>query len=176
MPYMITSEVTCYLIPEEREAATKEFLRHLHGPEETWIVASEISIVPLIIELIAAHKQGVPIHLYLDHSRASGRADRHQISRLANAGIEVTIGTSLVGQGDLSHTKGVVVNGRPPWCWAGPLNFMGSCWHAVDMAMVFCSWEWSERFVEEFRELRQYAWEREPALQIMASPPAGVVV
>jgi len=176
LPYTITSEVTCYLIPEEREAATREFLKHLHNPEETWIIASEISIVPVIIELIAAHTNGVPLHLYLDHSQASGRADKHQINRLSNAGIEVTIGTSLVEHGDLSHTKGIVVDGRPPWCWAGPLNFTGSGWHAVDMAMVFCSREWHERFVEEFRSLRQYAWERERRLQVMKSPPAGVVL
>ncbi|RNC71324.1 MAG: hypothetical protein ED859_03990 [Desulfuromonadales bacterium] len=157
-------------------AAAREFLSHLHDPGETWIIASVIGITPLIIELIAAHRKGVPLHLYLDQSHTSGKADRVQVNRLADAGVDVTVGTSLVGTGTLSHTKGVVVNGAVRWCWAGSVNFSESGWHAVDMAMVFYSPQWYERFVEEFRELRQYAWDHQGRLQVMKQPPAGVVV
>lgn len=170
MPFTVRTDVTCYCLQEDGAIANREFLSYLHNPGETWIIAFGTTIVPIIIELVAAHKNGVPIHLYLDHSQAFGRADKHQVQRLVNAGMEVTIGTSLVSGRHLSHTKGAVVNGTPPWCWEGSINVLESGWHAVDTAMVFFSKEWHERFVLQFKELRKFAWESQEWLQVMKAP------
>ena len=174
MPFEIKTDTICYLLPEDGKVAEKEFLLHLHNPGETWIIAFGFTLAPMVDELISAHNEGVRLHLYLDHSQSSGRAEKAQVQRLVDANVEVTIGTSPEGSRYICHTKGVVVDDKPPWCWEGSVNFSESGWHQVNTAMVFSSGEWRDRFVEQFKGLRQFAWTRERNIQVMQSPPNGV--
>lgn len=65
--------------------------------------------VPLMDELIAAHKAGVAVNVVADHSQAEGTAEKPQLQRLVDAGIDVLIGTS--SRGAIDHSKYIVIDG-----------------------------------------------------------------
>jgi phosphatidylserine/phosphatidylglycerophosphate/cardiolipin synthase-like enzyme len=178
MSFQIETPVTCYLLPEDGEAAEAQFLKNLKDPGETWIIAYSFTLVPMIDELLDAHSQGVPLHLYLDHSQSSGRAAKPVIEKLVDAGIEVTIGTSPEGSRYICHTKGMVSDEDPQggelFCWEGSVNFSASGWHQVNTAMTFSSPKWRDEFVAQFEALREFAWTHEAEMQLMPEPPAGL--
>ncbi len=174
MPFQINGPFTAYLLPEDGEIAQREFLKHLSDPGETYIIAFGFTLVPMIDEIIAAHKNGVPIHIYLDHSQSAGTMEAPQVQRLIDAGVEVTIGTSPAGSMYICHTKGIASNDNPVWCWEGSVNFSASGWKQVNTAMVFSSQDWYDNFVAQFKAIRQFAWDRERQFQRMQTPPEGV--
>jgi len=117
------------------------------------------------------------IHIYLDLSQSRGTAEKPQVQRLIDAGVEVTIGTSPAGLSFITHTKGIVCNDTPvPWCWEGSVNFSESGWMQVNTAMVFNDKTWRDNFVAQFDTLRDYAWTNERADQLMKAPPSGVTI
>jgi len=176
MPFQIETTVTCYLLPEDGAQAQQSFLDHLLEPGETWIIAYAFTLVPMIQDLLKAHQNGVPLHIYLDHSQTEGKAQLPEVKQLVNAGVEVTIGTSPEGSQYICHTKGMVsdpdAKGRGSlYCWEGSVNFSASAWHQVNTAMVFASQKWRDEFVGQFEALKQYAWTNERSMQLMSSPP-----
>jgi len=177
MPFQIETTVTCYLLPEDGVPAQQSFLNHLLDPGETWIIAYAFTLVPMIQDLLKAHQNGVPLHIYLDHSQTEGKVQLPEVKQLVAAGIEVTIGTSPAGSQYICHTKGMVsdpdAKGQGSlYCWEGSVNFSASAWHQVNTAMVFASQEWRDEFVGQFEALKQYAWTNERSMQLMSSPPA----
>ena len=174
MPFKITTDVTCYLLPGDGAAARAEFLHHLGDPAEMYITAYGFTLQPMIDQLIANHVAGDLLHIYLDNSQAAGQAERPQVQRLVDAGIEVTLGTSPEGSRYICHTKGIVCLDTPPWCWEGSVNFSEGGWHQVNTAMVFSSADWAKNFADQFKALRQFAWDKERNLQLMPKPPPGV--
>ncbi len=174
MTFKIETDITCYLLPEDGKIAKKEFLQHLKNQGETWITAYSFTLEPMIEELIAAYEAGISLHLYLDYRSEQNIHEKPKVQSLVDAGIEVTIGTSPEGSRYICHTKGVVVDEEHPWCWEGSVNFSEGGWHQVNTAMVFYSKEWSDQFVNQFKELRRFAWEKERKIQLMESPPADM--
>ena len=171
--FSMSAKIQCYLLPTDAVAAEKDFLDHLRGKGETWIIAYGFTLVPMIDELIGVHKRGKKLHLYLDHTQASGKAETVDVDRLVHAGVEVTIGTSPV-RGLICHTKGVVVDGVHPWCWEGSVNFSNNGFSQVNTAMAFESKLWRDRFVQQFEELRAFAWAKERRYQRMGRAPGKI--
>ncbi len=174
MPFRITTRILCFLLPEDGSAAEKEFLHHLSDSSEMYITAYGFTLQPMVDTFIANHESGDLLHIYLDHSQSAGKAEMPQVQRLVDAGIEVTIGTSPEGSEYICHTKGIVCLDDPPWCWEGSVNFSESGWHQVNTAMVFHSDTWAKNFIDQFKHLRQFAWDYERRFQLMPNPPAGV--
>lgn len=174
LPFQITATLTCYLLPQDGEIAKQDFLKHISDPGETYIIAYAFTLVPMIDDLITAHQNEVPLHIFLDHSQTEGALQKPDVQRLVNAGIEVTIGTSPAGQQYICHTKGLVSNDSPVYCWEGSTNFSETAWDQVNTVMVFSSQEWYDNFVAQFNQIRQYAWTNEKEFQLMANPPPGV--
>jgi hypothetical protein len=175
--FTITTSVDCYLLPDDGAAAKALFLTHLQDPYEMWIVAYSFTLVPMVDEILENNSTGAPYHIYLDLSQSSGGAEKPQIARLVEAGVEVTVGTSPAGTSYITHTKGVTCNDRPvPWCWEGSVNFSASGWLQVNTAMFFHSQEWHDAFVAQFNSLRDYAWTNLRTSQLMKAPPAGVTI
>ena len=174
MSFQIDAKVTCYMLPGDGPVAEQDFLTNLNSGKEAWFIAYAFTLVPMIDELLNAQARGVPMHIYLDHSQAAGHFEAAQIKRLVDAGTEITIGTSPVGSQYICHTKGVVIDVNPPWCWEGSVNFSKTAWDQVNTAMVFNSQVWRDNFVNQFNALRAFAWQKEQPLQIMPSPPPGV--
>ena len=173
-PFQITTKITCYLLPDDGTAAEREFLTHISDPGETYIIAYGFTLVPMIDDLIAAHNKGVPLHIFLDHTQSEGTMQKPLVQRLVDSGIEVTIGTSPAGSKYICHTKGLVSNDNPVWCWEGSTNFSQSAWNQVNTAMVFSSQQWYDNFVAQFKQIRQFAWSKERLFQVMKNPPPGV--
>jgi hypothetical protein len=175
MPFQITTTVTCYLLPQDGAQAEADFLKHLLDPGETWIIAYAFTLTGMINDLIAAHKAGIPLHIYLDHSQEVGKVEKPLVQQLVSAGVEVTIGTSPAGSQYICHTKGMVsdpaANGGALWCWEGSTNFSLSAWKQVNTALVFASQQWRDEFVAQFQGLVEYAWTNEQSMQLMSSPP-----
>jgi len=150
------------------------FLGHLDDQGEMYITAFGFTLQPMVDKLLEHYQAGDPLHIYLDHSQAGGTMEKPQVQRLVDAGVEVTIGTSPEGSRYICHTKGIVCLDSPPWCWEGSVNFSESGWRQVNTSMVFNSDDWSQKFVEQFKALRQFAWTKEQRMQLMSSPPEGV--
>jgi hypothetical protein len=175
MAFSIDTSITCYLMPDDHDAAQQQFLKLLTGPGETWLVAYSFTLSTAVSELITAHQQGVALHLYLDHSQSTTSSERDDVQRLVDAGIEVTIGTSTSGSSYICHTKGLVTDTpNGPQCWEGSVNFSQSGWLQVNTAMNFSAAAWRDHFVSQFDTLRYYAWTQERSLQLMSQPPAGL--
>ncbi len=174
MPFTITGTVECFLLPEDGQTAEAALLTHLADNGEMYITAYAFTLVPMIDQLLANFQRGDPLHLYLDYSQESGTAEKPEVQRLVDAGMEITIGTSPEGSKYICHTKGIVCLDNPPWCWEGSVNFSESGWHQVNTAMMFNSLVWAQAFVNQFKGLRQFAWTSERSFQLMKKPPPGV--
>lgn len=174
MPFTIDTQITCYLLPGDGTVAQQAFLKNLLDPGETWIIAYAFTLPDMINDLIAAHKKGTPLHLYLDYSQYKDKTETPLVQQLVQAGIEVTVGTSPSGSQYICHTKGIVSDAAPGgslWCWEGSTNFSLSAWKQVNTALVFSSQQWRDQFVAQFEALRDFAWANERNLQIMSAPP-----
>ncbi len=175
MPFQITTQITCYLLPGDGPAAEQEFLHHLADNGEMYVTAYAFTLPQMIDQLLANHAAGDLLHIYLDSSQATGATEKPLVQRLVDAGIEVTIGTSPEGSNYICHTKGITCLDNPPWCWEGSVNFSIGGWHQVNTAMVFRCADWAKNFVDQFQGLRQFAWTGERNLQLMKKPPKGVL-
>lgn len=192
MSFTIDGPVQWLLFPDDREEGERTLLAKLASPGETWISAFNLSYPPVVDALLAAHARGTPLHIFVDHSQsviaklprelsrvglhhfAERRLQHTVVGTLAQAGIEVTVGTSDQGTAYIAHTKGVVVaEGDTYWCWTGSLNFSASGWRQVNDVAVFRSAIFGQRFVARFCRLRAYAWQHERRWQVMAQPPVG---
>lgn len=174
MPFTIDTAITCYLLPQDGTVAEQLFLKNLLDPGETWIIAYAFTLPDMINELLAAHKKGIPLHIYLDFSQSTGKTEKPLVQQLISSGVEVTIGTSPAGSQFICHTKGIVSDAAPGgslWCWEGSVNFSLSAWKQVNTAMVFSSPAWRDQFVAQFEALRNFAWANERADQLMKAPP-----
>jgi hypothetical protein len=174
--FTIQAQLNCYLLPEDGPAARALFLEHLKDPYEMWIIAYSFTLVPMIDEIIANNQIGDPYHIYVDLSQSSGKAEKPQLQRLVDAGVELTIGTSPAGTAYITHTKGICCNDSPPWCWEGSVNFSASGWLQVNTAMFFHSSDWRDAFVKQFNSLRDYAWTNLRQYQLLKEPPEGVTI
>ena len=172
--FKITTTVRCFLLPDDGDAAKRAILQHLDDPSEFYITAYSFTLVPMVDVLLAHFEAGDPVHLYLDFSQSQGRAEKPQIRRLVDAGVEVTIGTSPKGSAYISHTKGFVCLDRPPACWEGSVNFSQTGFLQVNTAMLFSSQAWANQFVAQFKGLRKFAWQKERDKQMMQSPPPNM--
>ncbi len=176
MSFEITTTVQCFLLPDDGAEAQALFLQHLKDPYEMWIIAYSFTLTPMIDEIIANNSPPGLIHIYLDYSQSTGRAEAPQVQRLVDAGVEVTIGTSPVGTQYICHTKGIVCDDRPqPWCWEGSVNFSLGGWHQVNTALFFHSQPYRDAFVNQFNHLRYFAWTQERDKQLMKTPPDGAL-
>jgi hypothetical protein len=178
MSFVTQTTVTCYLLPQDGAAAKVDFLQHLLSRGETWIKAYAIMLPDMISELLEAHRQGVPRHLYLDHLQEVGETEQPLVQQLVNAGVEVTIGTSPAGSKFICYTKGIFSDqpktGDPVWCWEGSENFWLNAWQQANTVMVFSSQDRRDELVAKFEALRDFAWANERNLQLMSVPPADL--
>jgi phosphatidylserine/phosphatidylglycerophosphate/cardiolipin synthase-like enzyme len=172
MPFTYKAETTVFLLPKDGELAQAEFLKALLSPFETYIIAYGFTLDAMIGEILAAHEAGILIHLYLDHTQSAGTAEKPQVQRLVNAGVDVTIGTSPAGRGFICHSKALVVldDTQNPYCWSGSVNFSPTGFKQVNTVEVRRSLIWATNFIEQFDNLKKWAWENEPDYQLIPQP------
>jgi phosphatidylserine/phosphatidylglycerophosphate/cardiolipin synthase-like enzyme len=172
MPFTYQAETTVFLLPKDGQLAEAEFLSALRNPFETYIIAYGFTLNAMIGEILAAHAAGVRIHIYLDHTQSAGTAEKPQVQRLVNAGVDVTIGTSPAGRGFICHSKALVVldDLQNPYCWSGSVNFSPTGFKQVNTVEVRRSLIWATNFIEQFNSLKTWALENEPEYQLTPQP------
>ena len=164
-------EITCWTFPDDAVPGKAAFLGYFSDPSETWVLAYSLTLSVLVDEIIAAHKGGTPLHMYVDHSQSVSHTQAAAVGRLAQAGVEVTIGTSYAGRGFIAHEKGyATANGD---CWEGSTNFSQTAWQQINTAMQFNSSVYRDNLKETFAKAVEYAWTHERAYQVMQEPPAA---
>lgn len=172
MPLTFDTTLTTYQLPDDKEELHKVFLYELLNRGETYLVSYGFTEKVMIDELLAAHAAGILVHLYLDHTQSAGRTERVQVQRLVDAGMDVTIGTSIEGSAYICHTKGFVVleNPEAPFCWTGSLNFSDSGWHQENYVTTFSNKGWAGSFIDNFHRMKEFAWSHERKFQLLANP------
>lgn len=75
---------------------------------------------PLIDALVAAHARKVDVRIVADHTQAEGTAEKPELQRLVDAGIDLLIGTS--SRGAIDHSKYLVAVGQGTVAF-GSFNF-----------------------------------------------------
>ena len=162
---------TDYFLPDDGPQAEQVFLSLIQHPAETWICAYGFTLQPLFDAIKAADAAGVKIHLLLDHSQSTGRAEAPKVKDLASSlkNGDVTITTAGLNSGAPSqiwHWKGLVVATEVPTCWEGSTNFSASAWNQGNSARLFKSNEWARVFVAQFNAHRAWALANEPQYQL----------
>lgn len=172
MSFTFNATIKSYLLPGDGDEAQRDFLSLLKAEGETYLVAYGFTLDAMIGELLEAHASGIPVHIYLDHTQSAGTAEKPQVARLVQAGMDVTIGTSPAGSAYICHTKGMVVLDQPasPYCWEGSCNFSASGWKQVNSVNTFRSPEWASHFIAQFNTLKAFAWSHEKKFQLLAEP------
>lgn len=172
---MITITVTekDFFLPEDGDAAKKEFLNLLSKLSEVWISAFSFTLQPMFDELKKADASGAKIHLLLDHSQSIGQAEASKVKDLA-ASLkhgDVTITTAGINSGapdQIWHWKGLVVtptDAKEKHCWEGSTNFSLSGWLQGNSARLFRSDAWAKVFIAQFEAHRAWARANEPQYQ-----------
>jgi phosphatidylserine/phosphatidylglycerophosphate/cardiolipin synthase-like enzyme len=86
------------VIVDLADSATKSIHIDIYG----------FTYAPLMDALIAAHQHGVAVNIVADHTQAAGPAERVQLQRLVDAGIDVLVGTS--SRGAIDHSKYIIID------------------------------------------------------------------
>jgi hypothetical protein len=170
----ITVTETDYFLPEDGKVTEKAFLDLLNKFSEVWICAFGFTLQPMFDALKNADAQGAKLHILLDHSQETGRAEAPKVKDLvANLKHgDVTITTAGVNSGAPSqiwHWKGMVVtatDGKEQHCWEGSTNFSQSAWFQGNSARVFRSNLWAQTFIKQFEAHRAWARANEPKYQV----------
>jgi hypothetical protein len=114
------------------------------------------------------------MHLYLDHSQEIGHFEKPLVERVAQAGVEVTVGTSPAGSQYIAHEKGwTTADGD---CGEGSTNFSQSAWLQANTMLQFISSPWRDLTIQAFNTAVEFAWTQEPKLQVMSKQPSPSVL
>jgi hypothetical protein len=179
-----------YFLPEDGQACQTEFLNLLNGGyQELWICAYGFTLQAMFPALKVADAKGTKIHVLLDHTQESGRAEAPLVKDLASSlkNGDITITTAGLNSGKPSqiwHWKGLVArfddgnsdisrfsaqaNGQPPvyFCWQGSTNFSASAWDQGNDASIFANDQWALVFIAQQQQHIAWARANEPQYQI----------
>ena len=172
MPIDLNIQSRYYFLPEDGDQAKVEFLAMLHDPAETYVSAYGFTLQALFDEILLADKAGVPVHILLDHTQATGHAEAPKVKALHDALTcgDITITTAGPGghaASQIWHWKGMVVGNA---CWYGSVNFSDSGWNQGNGASLFTAPAWAAKFVEQFQLHRDWARANEPQYQVATAP------
>lgn len=174
--FTITVPHTYYFFPEDAESGIQAFLDLLHSPGETWVACFGFSFAPLIGEIIAADKSGVPIHLLLDRTQAAGPTERKEVKRLAESLQHgeltlTTAGGSSKTPGAIFHSKALVTaatDGGEFYCTTGSMNLTKPGPNEANITAFFRSDMFAYNFIASFNAHRDWARLHEARIQVMS--------
>ena len=122
---------------------------------------------PLMDALIAKHAANVLVRCVCDHTQAEGAAEKVQLQRLVDAGIEVLIGESI--HGAIDHSKYVVVDRTT--VGFGSFNFSASAEQQDNTFSVRNDENLVNWFVANWQKVHDDAAGKHPEWQLTASKP-----
>jgi phosphatidylserine/phosphatidylglycerophosphate/cardiolipin synthase-like enzyme len=131
-----------------------EIIKEVQKAKQTVLVAIYgFHLPPLTNVLIDKHREGVEVHCILDLSQSKGEAERPQVEKLIDAGIDVVIGTSPKAH-QIMHEKAMCIDGVH--VITGSYNFSTSAAEQVNHMDFIYSKDRAEWFTNFFNDLR--AW------------------
>lgn len=113
--------------------------------------------------LIVKHQAGVKVQCVLDHTQASGKAEKVEVQKLIDAGLDVTIGTSPKAH-EIMHEKGFCLDGERTI--TGSYNFSLSAAKQVNHMDFVYSKDRADWFSGMFLEIRKWMKLNEPQDQL----------
>jgi phosphatidylserine/phosphatidylglycerophosphate/cardiolipin synthase-like enzyme len=123
---------------------------------------------PLMDALIQKHKAGIAIDIVADHTQAEGPAEKVQLQRLVDAGIEVLVGTS--SRGAIDHSKYIIVDARV--VGFGSFNFSQSALAQDNTFTETNDANMVSVFVANWQRVHDDAADKHPEWQIHPTPDA----
>lgn len=132
---------------------------------------------PLMDALIAAHNHGIHVNIVADHTQATGPAERAELQRLVDAGIDVLVGTS--SRGAIDHSKYIIIDAElgiasPVSCVGfGSFNFSDSARAQDNTFSVRNDAGLVAAFLANWTQVHTDAYGKHPEWQVMPSAPAG---
>ena len=167
-------QITCYQFPDDVTDGQAAFLEKFTDPNKTWLRAYGFTMVNLVDDMVAAAKNGVAYHVFVDLSEEETPTEKPLVSTLSQGfkgtKSDLTIGTSQAGRKYIMHQKGFTTAADD--CWEGSVNFSTSGWLQVNSAMQFNDATWQQHFVQSFLVDQAYAWASESQYQLGPQPPS----
>jgi len=137
-----------------------EIIKEVQDAKETILMAIYgFHLPPLTDLLIEKHQQGVKVQCILDLSQSKGKAEKSQVEKLIQAGIDTVIGTSPKAQ-QIMHEKGMCIDGLH--VITGSYNFSTSAAEQVNHMDFIYSKDRAEWFTNFFHNLRAWIIKNEP--------------
>ena len=171
-------ECKVFEFPGDANEGLIAFLELLENPGETWVSMYGLTLAPFFAHVKAADANKVPVHLLLDHTQSTGRAEAGLVKDLAESlkfG-DLTITTSSMG-GRIWHDKVMVVEdpaGGLPWVWTGSVNISGGGFEQGNVAMLTRNRELADSLIKRFKIQRDWSWQNEAQYQIANKPASAL--
>jgi phosphatidylserine/phosphatidylglycerophosphate/cardiolipin synthase-like enzyme len=137
-----------------------EIIKEVQNAKETIFIAIyAFHLPPLTDLLIEKHKAGIEIHCILDLSQSKGIAEKPEVEKLVEAGIDTVIGTSPEAH-QIMHEKGMCIDGYH--VITGSYNFSTSAAEQVNHMDFIYSKDRADWFATFFNNLRAWIVKNEP--------------
>jgi hypothetical protein len=171
-PITTTGDVDRYLLPDHRQEAAARFATHWFDPGSPCIVMDFQAGSPeMHANLLEAQRRGLNPKAFYCLRQAHGPALDQMKAQVA-AGVEVTLGMSILDDSDIAHEKRHLCN---PVVMLGSVNFSGDkAWKQVNDFEVFEDAGFADILVAQFEEMVIHAWQALREHQLMPAPPAWI--
>lgn len=137
-----------------------EIIKEVHKARKSlYIAIYAFHLPPLTDLLIEKYQQGVDIHCILDFSQSEEKAEKPEVEKLVEAGIDVVIGTSPKAH-QIMHEKALCIDGVH--IITGSYNFSTSATEQVNHMDFIFSKDRAEWFINFFHDLRAWIVKNEP--------------
>ena len=178
MPISITVTETDYMLPEDGEQASQDFIGLFTSTEagDTFYVSAyDFTYRPMYDAIKQADSNGVVFHLLLDESCAQEGEEKSQLLSLvqsfqaSGSGSTITITTAGLNSPEpkvIWHWK-ALVRVSDSTCWEGSTNFTSTAWDEGNSCRKFTSSIWAEAFVNQFKAHEAWARQNLPNVQVM---------
>lgn len=171
----LSTNETCYFLPEDGEIGQKDLLSQFDDPnlKEVYIKAYAFNWDDLLNKVKTIDKKGIPVHILADYVQSRGPSawdklvDLHKT--LKNSDLTLTTaGINSPSTGQIWHSKAItfVKANSDPLNWEGSVNFSSSGWDQGNTASLFESKIWSDNFIQHFIVHKQWALEKAAHKQI----------
>lgn len=126
---------------------------------------------PLMDALIAAHSRHEGVHIVADHTQAEGTAEKPELQRLVDAGIDLVVGTS--SRGGIDHSKYIVIDGKT--VIFGSFNFSQSALAQDNTVTITNDGAMVTTFLANWQRVHDDAAGKHPEWQLSPSASQPVV-
>lgn len=156
-----------YFLPDDSKEAKVRLLEFMAIPEETFISCFGFTLQEAYDVILDLDSKGVKQSLLLDYSQGSGPSARPKIKNLIQKCSNTKVVLTAAGPKSnrptsaFFHIKGMVKipsdKRKSPFCMEGSTNVTISGFSQTNTMRFFANKVWSDKFVEQHLEVREWA-------------------